>query len=52
MGRDFGFELEAVKKALNGSGYAGCNTYGQIARSDGQFSGFHNCTAVVAVLPA
>lgn len=51
MGREFGFELEAVKKALHGAGYAGCNTYGQIARSDGQFSGFHNCTAVVAVLP-
>lgn len=52
MGGDFGFELDAVKGALNGTGYAGCNTYGQIARSDGQFSGFHNCTAVVAVLPA
>jgi hypothetical protein len=51
MGKDFGFELETVKKALEGSGYAGCNTYGQIARSEGQFSGFHNCTAVVAVLP-
>lgn len=52
MGGNFGFELDAVKTALNGAGYAGCNTYGQIARSDGQFSGFHNCTAVVAVLPA
>lgn len=51
MGRDFGFELDAVKKTLGGAGYAGCNTYGQIARADGQFSGFHNCTAVVAVLP-
>lgn len=51
MGREFGFELEAVKKALGGAGYAGCNTYGQIARGEGQFSGFHNCTAVVAVLP-
>lgn len=51
MGKEFGFELDAVKQALDGSGYAGCNTYGQIARSDGQFSGFHNCTAVVAVLP-
>jgi hypothetical protein len=51
MGREFGFELDAVKQALDGSNYAGCNTYGQIARSDGQFSGFHNCTAVVAVLP-
>jgi hypothetical protein len=51
MGREFGFELDAVRQALGGSNYAGCNTYGQIARSDGQFSGFHNCTAVVAVLP-
>lgn len=30
---------------------AGCNTYGQIARAEGQFSGFHNCTAVVCVIP-
>lgn len=51
MGRSFNFELEAVKQALGHAGYAGCNTYGQIARADGQFSGFHNCTAVVAVLP-
>ena len=51
MGCDFGFELAAVKKALGECSYAGCNTYGQIARSDGQFNGFHNCTAVVAVLP-
>lgn len=51
MGRGFGFELDAVKAALGGAQYAGCNTYGQIARGDGQFSGFHNCTAVVAILP-
>ncbi len=51
MGREFGFELESVRNALGTVPYAGCNTYGQIARSAGQFSGFHNCTAVVAVLP-
>lgn len=51
MGRDFDFELEKVKDALGEASYAGCNTYGQIARSEGQFSGFHNCTAVVAVFP-
>ncbi|HYE31575.1 MAG TPA: FIST N-terminal domain-containing protein [Methylomirabilota bacterium] len=51
MGREFGFELKAVKEALRGAQYAGCNTYGQIARAEGQFSGFHNCTAVVAVVP-
>ena len=51
LGKDFGFELEAVRDALSGVQYAGCNTYGQIARAEGQFGGFHNCTAVVAVLP-
>lgn len=51
MGVNFGFELEQVKKTLNALNYAGCNTYGQVARVEGQFSGFHNCTAVVCVLP-
>lgn len=50
-GREFGFELNAVQQALGPARYVGCNTYGQIARSDGQFSGFHNCTAVVCVIP-
>lgn len=51
MGNDFGFELEQVKTAMKEVSYAGCNTYGQVARVDGQFSGFHNCTAVVCVIP-
>jgi hypothetical protein len=51
MGRDFGFELEAVRTALGDTPYAGFNTYGQIARAEGQFGGFHNCTAVVCVIP-
>jgi hypothetical protein len=51
MGKDFGIELNEVKNALHGTQYAGCNTYGQVARVDGQFSGFHNCTAVVCVIP-
>jgi hypothetical protein len=51
MGKDFGYELESVRAALGDVPYAGCNTYGQIVRGEGQFSGFHNCTAVVAVLP-
>lgn len=51
-GTDFGRELDSVQDALGpGVAYAGCNTYGQIARAEGQFSGFHNCTAVVCVLP-
>ncbi|MDQ3289248.1 MAG: FIST C-terminal domain-containing protein [Pseudomonadota bacterium] len=50
-GNEFGFELEMVANALAGAPFVGCNTYGQIARSDSQFSGFHNCTAVVLALP-
>ncbi len=50
-GREFGVEMEALQRTLGDIKYAGCNTYGQIARSEGQFSGFHNCTATVALLP-
>ena len=52
MGREFGDELEALKEVLGETQFAGCNTYGQVARTTGQFNGFHNCTAVVCVLPA
>jgi hypothetical protein len=51
MGGEFGMEMDALERALGNVPYAGCNTYGQIARSEGQFSGFHNCTATVALLP-
>lgn len=52
MGKEFGFEIKAVEKALGvDASLAGCNTYGQIARAEGQFNGFHNCTAVVCVFP-
>lgn len=51
LGRNFGDELETVATTLGSENFAGCNTYGQIARSTGQFSGFHNCTAVVCAIP-
>ncbi len=51
MGGEFGMEMDALQRALGTVPYVGCNTYGQIARSEGQFSGFHNCTATVALLP-
>jgi hypothetical protein len=51
LGREFENELEACATLLEPAGFVGCNTYGQIARAEGQFSGFHNCTAVVCVLP-
>jgi hypothetical protein len=52
MGREFQNELTALKEVLGPVPFAGWNTYGQVARAEGQFSGFHNCTAVVCVLPA
>jgi hypothetical protein len=51
LGREFENELDACARLLEPAGFVGCNTYGQIARAEGQFSGFHNCTAVVCVLP-
>lgn len=50
LGKEFGTELEAVSRELN-IPFAGFNSYGQIVRADGQFNGFHNCTAVVCVFP-
>ena len=51
LGGAFDDELQACADLLAPAGFVGCNTYGQIARAEGQFSGFHNCTAVVCVLP-
>lgn len=51
LGGAFNTELEAVKARLADIPLIGCNTHGQIARAAGQFEGFHNCTAVVCVLP-
>jgi hypothetical protein len=51
MGEQFGDEVATVRERLSGADLLGCNTHGQIARAEGQFEGFHNCTAVVAVLP-
>lgn len=51
LGQEFDFELDTVQERLGAVKLAGCNTYGQIARAEGQFNGFHNCTAVVCVIP-
>ncbi len=52
MGDVFGLELESLAGILGPKAeYMGCNTHGQIARAEGQFGGFHNCTAVVCVFP-
>jgi hypothetical protein len=51
LGRAFEDELNVVADTLGSPNFAGCNTYGQIARAEGQFSGFHNCTAIVCAIP-
>ncbi len=51
LGSHFEQELQAVSDLLPDTPLAGCNTYGQVVRATGQFQGFHNCTAVVCVLP-
>ena len=50
--REFDDELSVLKDLLGATPFVGCNTYGQVARTEGQFSGFHNCTAVVCVFAA
>ena len=52
LGREFGGELGVLQHAVGDAQVIGCNTHGQIARAEGQFSGFHNCTAVVCALPS
>ncbi|MEZ0325921.1 MAG: FIST signal transduction protein [Fimbriimonas sp.] len=52
LGSGFGAELQAVRDKIDPAAFVGCNSYGQVARVDGQFSGFHNCTAVVCVIPS
>ena len=51
LGEDFQTELATVGRELKGANFAGFNSYGQIVRAEGQFNGFHNCTAVVCVFP-
>lgn len=50
MDKEFGMELTAIEQELH-TPIVGCNTHGQIARTEGQFNGFHNCTAVVCLIP-
>ncbi|MFN3724670.1 MAG: FIST signal transduction protein [Allosphingosinicella sp.] len=50
-GDHFQTEVDAVTSRIGDAALAGCNTHGQIARAEGQFEGFHNCTAVVCVFP-
>lgn len=51
LGDAFLRELGALQRLLGPTSFAGCNSYGQIARAHGQFGGYHNCTPVICLLP-
>ena len=51
LGKEFGREIESVKALVGNVALAGCNTYGQVASTEGQLAGFHNCNAVICVFP-
>ena len=51
MGDKFPDSVDRFKKALPGVPLLGWETYGEIRLEPGQFSGFHNTTAVVLLLP-
>ena len=51
LGDDFSKGLDAISKELGGVPYMGFETYGEIAMSPKTFSGFHNTTTVVMLLP-
>ena len=51
LDQKFKLEVDAFRDVVKAP-IMGFNTYGEIARVRGQLSGFHNTTAVVAVIPA
>lgn len=46
-----GADLRTLENELGTERYVGFGTAGQLARAEGQFSGFHNSTSVVCVIP-
>lgn len=52
LGDRFGASVDEVVDILGTESLVGCNTYGQFARVEGQYGGFHNCTAVVFAFAA
>ncbi|MHB8418118.1 MAG: FIST signal transduction protein [Myxococcales bacterium] len=52
LGDGYRKQIDAIAQAAGGMPLAGWETYGEIALTHGQASGFHNSTSVIAVLPA
>jgi len=51
LGERFLEEASVISEVVSNRPLAGFETYGEIAKASGLLSGFHNTTAVVAVLP-
>jgi len=51
LGAEVGKAIAAMRASLGGASLVGCNTVGEIARFEGQFGDFHNCTALVCAIP-
>lgn len=48
----FSDQLAALESVVGDLEYAGFNSYGQFVRTAGQADGFHNCNALVCLLPS
>ena len=44
--------VRGVSEELGDAPLAGCETFGEIARREGEATGFHNTTSVVLAFPA
>lgn len=51
LGDDFYKGVEKIKKVIGNIPLAGFETYGEICMEPGQFSGYHNTSTVVMLLP-
>ncbi len=51
LGAQFTQEVEAMKQALGQVPFIGCNSYGQLARVQGEFTGLMDATALVCLIP-
>lgn len=51
LGTRFTENVDRFKKVLSGIPLLGCGVYGEIRLEPGQFSGFHNTSSVVLLLP-
>lgn len=52
LGDAFALELQAIQRIIDTSQFVGCNSHGQIVRTEGQYQGFMNCTPSVCMIPS